>query len=64
MVAIALLGAVALFGSHGNAPAWMGHDRDADQTYIRHMTTHHAQGIELARLAVARARDPHLQKPS
>lgn len=28
-----------------------GLDGDADQTYIRHMTTHHAQGIEFARIA-------------
>nr|WP_249803609.1 DUF305 domain-containing protein [Bradyrhizobium sp. 21] len=62
VVAIGLLGTAALFGSHGYEPAWMGHDRDGDQTYIRHMTTHHAQGIELAHLAVTRASDPHLQK--
>nr|WP_256466523.1 MULTISPECIES: DUF305 domain-containing protein [unclassified Bradyrhizobium] len=40
----------------------MGRDRDVDQAYIRHMTTHHAQGIELARIAAERAQDPHLQK--
>ncbi|MCK1402523.1 DUF305 domain-containing protein [Bradyrhizobium sp. 4] len=59
---IALLGATALFGSHGYEPPWMGHDRDADQTYIRHMTAHHAQGIALARIAAERAQDPHLRK--
>jgi len=59
---IASLGAVALFGSHGYEPPWMGRDRDTDQTYIRHMTTHHAQGIELARMAARRAQQPHLRK--
>jgi uncharacterized protein (DUF305 family) len=57
-----LLGVVALFGSHGYEPPWMGRDRDADQTYIRHMTAHHAQGIELARIGAERAQDPHLRK--
>jgi uncharacterized protein (DUF305 family) len=28
---------------------------------MRHMTTHHRQGIELARLGAERARDPHLR---
>ncbi|CUT15293.1 putative lipoprotein [Bradyrhizobium sp.] len=59
---IALLGATALFGSHGYEPPWMGRDRDADQTYIRHMTAHHAQGIDLARIAAERAQHPHLRK--
>jgi uncharacterized protein (DUF305 family) len=62
LATIAALGAIALFGSHGYEPPWLGHDRDADQTYLRHMSTHHAQGIELARIAAERARDPHLQK--
>ena len=61
LVLIALLGATALFGRHGYEPPWMGRDRDADQTYIRHMTAHHAQGIELARIAAERAQDPHLR---
>ncbi|MET4631497.1 uncharacterized protein (DUF305 family) [Bradyrhizobium sp. I1.8.5] len=62
LAVIALLGAVALFGSHGYEPPWMGRDRDADQTYIRHMTAHHAQGIELARIAAERGQDPHLRR--
>ena len=59
---IALLGIVALFGNRGFEPLWMGHDRDADQTYMRHMTTHHAQGIALARIDVVLAGYPHLRK--
>ena len=62
LAVVTLLGAVALFGSHGYEAPWMGKDRDADQTYIRHMTAHHAQGIDLARIAAERAQDPHLQK--
>ncbi|MGY0571264.1 DUF305 domain-containing protein [Bradyrhizobium sp. RDM12] len=39
----------------------MSRNVDEDQRYIRHMTTHHQQGIELAQLAVARAQAPHLR---
>ncbi|MCK1360974.1 DUF305 domain-containing protein [Bradyrhizobium sp. 199] len=59
---VALLGISALIGGHGYELPWIGRVRDADQTYIRHMTAHHAQGIELARIAVGRAQDPHLRK--
>ncbi|MEY9185509.1 uncharacterized protein (DUF305 family) [Bradyrhizobium sp. USDA 326] len=59
---VALLGITALFGSRGYELPWMGRDRDLDQAYIRHMTAHHAQGIELAQVAAARAQDPHLRK--
>ncbi|UFS92878.1 DUF305 domain-containing protein [Bradyrhizobium daqingense] len=62
LAAIALAGTVALFGNRGYEPRWLGHDRDADQTYIRHMTAHHVQGIELARMGAERAQDPHLGK--
>jgi uncharacterized protein (DUF305 family) len=34
----------------------------ADKLYIRHMTTHHEQGIELAKLGVARAKDQQLRR--
>ena len=59
---IAALGTIALFGSHGHELPWVGGDRDADQAYLRHISTHHAQGIELARIAAERAQDPHLRK--
>jgi uncharacterized protein (DUF305 family) len=62
LAVMALLGATALFGSHGYEAPWMGRDRDADQAYIRHMTAHHAQGIELARIGADRAQDLHLRK--
>ncbi|MET4022674.1 uncharacterized protein (DUF305 family) [Bradyrhizobium sp. S3.2.12] len=61
-VVIVMLGTTAWFGSHGYELPWMGRDKDAEQSYIRHMTTHHAQGIELARVAAERAQDAHLRK--
>lgn len=61
MSVMVLLGTIALFGGGGYELPWLGHDRDADQAYIRHMTTHHEQGIELAQFAADHARDPHLR---
>jgi uncharacterized protein (DUF305 family) len=58
---VGILAGVALASELGREWPWMGDDRDADQTYIRHMTAHHAQGIELAVLGARRAHDPHLQ---
>jgi uncharacterized protein (DUF305 family) len=51
-----------LFGAHGYELPWIGRDKDEDQAYIRHMSAHHAQGIDLARIAAERAQDPHLRK--
>jgi hypothetical protein len=42
---IVLLAGVALLSSLGRELPWMGRDREADQSYIRHMTRHHAQGM-------------------
>jgi uncharacterized protein (DUF305 family) len=58
---MAALTGLAIFGSLDRELPWMGTEAQSDQSYIRHMTTHHAQGIELADLAVSRARDPHLR---
>jgi uncharacterized protein (DUF305 family) len=58
---ILVIGVIAFFSAIGREIPWMGQDRDADQTYMRHMTTHHAQGIELARLGAERASSPHLR---
>jgi hypothetical protein len=55
VTAVAMLGIVAALGNHGSELPWTGRDKDADQIYIRHMTAHHAQGIEFARIAVERA---------
>lgn len=61
-IAIAsILAGSALASQLGWEWPWMGGDRDADQIYIRHMTAHHVQGIELAKLGVVQAHDPHLQ---
>lgn len=62
LAVIALLCGMALSAARGHELPWLGNDKEADQTYIRHMTTHHAQGIVLARLAIERAQDPHLRK--
>jgi uncharacterized protein (DUF305 family) len=51
--------AAALHASGHDVP-WSGGDRLSDQTYMRHMRTHHEQGIELASMAAAKASDPHL----
>lgn len=62
LLVTALLGTAALLGSLGHEPPWAGRDREADQTYMRHMTAHHAQGIELAVLAANRGQSQRLQK--
>lgn len=62
LVVIGLLACFAVLGATGRELAWIGRDKDSDETYIRHMTAHHAQGIELALLGAERARNPHLQK--
>jgi uncharacterized protein (DUF305 family) len=60
LATIAVLTGLAIFASLDRELPWMGADQQSDQNYMRHMTTHHAQGLELANLAVSRARDPHL----
>ncbi|MFL6790568.1 MAG: DUF305 domain-containing protein [Bradyrhizobium sp.] len=59
--ALAVLGGAAVAGTQGHEVAWFGGDALSDQTYMRHMRTHHRQGIELASLAAERAQDPHLR---
>jgi uncharacterized protein (DUF305 family) len=51
--------AAALHASAHDLP-WSGRDQLSDQSYMRHMRTHHEQGIELASIAAAKASDPHL----
>ena len=58
---VVLLAGVAGLSALGYEWTWQGADRTADQDYIRHMTTHHRQGIALAQIGTERARDPHLQ---
>jgi uncharacterized protein (DUF305 family) len=58
---VIVLAGITLLSSLGRELPWIGRDKVSDQTYIRHMTAHHAQGIELARLGIKRAQDPHLR---
>jgi uncharacterized protein (DUF305 family) len=58
---ILLLGTAALFAAHDRELPWIGRDPTIDQTFIRHMVTHHEQGILLAELAAEKAGDPHIR---
>jgi uncharacterized protein (DUF305 family) len=58
---LAVLAIVAGATSQGWSLPILGRDVVGDQRYIRHMVTHHEQGIELARLGNRRAQDPHLR---
>jgi uncharacterized protein (DUF305 family) len=58
---IILLEAAALFAVRDRELPWAGRDPSTDQTFIRHMSTHHEQGILLASIAGERAGDPHLR---
>jgi uncharacterized protein (DUF305 family) len=51
----------ALAGARGYELPWAGQDKLSDQSYMRHMRTHHEQGIELASIAAERAADPRLR---
>jgi uncharacterized protein (DUF305 family) len=55
------LATLALFGVHNRELPWLGRDPEFDQTFMRHMSTHHQQGIELASMAAEKAVSPHLQ---
>ncbi|WP_249159847.1 DUF305 domain-containing protein [Bradyrhizobium tropiciagri] len=58
---LACLGALALFAIYDREIPWLGREAEVDQTFIRHMSTRHAQGIQLASMAAERATDPHLR---
>jgi uncharacterized protein (DUF305 family) len=58
---LAVLGGSALLARHDIEVGWIGGDPTADQTFIRHMSTHHQQGVELATMAVERAANLHLR---
>jgi uncharacterized protein (DUF305 family) len=60
-IALVLIGSAALAGARGYELPWAGRDKLSDQSYMRHMRTHHEQGIELASIAAERAADPHLR---
>jgi uncharacterized protein (DUF305 family) len=58
------LGFVAFLGWQNREPPWIGTDPGYDQAYMRRMKAHHAQGVELARLAAQKAEDPHVMAMS
>jgi uncharacterized protein (DUF305 family) len=58
---IILLEVAALLAAHDRELPWAGRDPSVDRTFIRHMSTHHEQGILLASIAAERAGDPHLR---
>lgn len=55
------LGVLAFLGSQNRELPWMGENPAFDQSYMRRMAAHHAQGVELARLAAEKAQDPYLR---
>src|SRR5882757_9562155 len=61
IIALAVFGLAAFASQHGYELPWVGRDKLSDQTYMRHMRTHHEQGIELASIAAEHAADPHLR---
>jgi uncharacterized protein (DUF305 family) len=54
---------LAFLGSQGRELPYIGDDQSVayDQSYMRRMAAHHAQGIAVARLATAKAEDQHLR---
>lgn len=58
LLALSILSAVAL--ADRELP-WLGRAPEIDQTFIRHMSTHHEQGIALASMAADKATAPHLR---
>ena len=62
ILGIVLLALAAMAASAGRELPWLGRDPVMDQTFMRHMVTHHEQGIELAAIASERATDAHLRR--
>ena len=46
---------------HDRELPWVGRDPLVDQTFLRHMSIHHDQGILLVSIAAEKASDPHLR---
>jgi uncharacterized protein (DUF305 family) len=62
-IALALIGAAVLtvLAANGRELPWRGEDPAADQRFMRHMRTHHEQGVAIAKLGATRTQDPHLR---
>jgi uncharacterized protein (DUF305 family) len=58
---VVALGVLAVLAIRDRELPWLGRDPETDQTFMRHMSTHHQQGIELASMAAEKAASPHLQ---
>jgi uncharacterized protein (DUF305 family) len=58
---VVALGALALCAAYDRELPWLGTDPTIDQTFMRHMSEHHGQGIELASIAAVKAASSHLQ---
>lgn len=58
LLALSILSAFAL--ADRELP-WLGRAPEIDQTFIRHMSTHHEQGIALASMAADKATAPHFR---
>jgi uncharacterized protein (DUF305 family) len=56
-----VLGIIAFFGWQNRELPWMGENTAFDQGYMRRMAAHHAQGVELAQLAIEKAQDSYLR---
>ena len=52
---------LAYFGATNREPPHWGGNVAYDQSYMRRMAAHHAQGVDLARLGAERATDSHLR---
>jgi uncharacterized protein (DUF305 family) len=50
----------ALFAANAREFPWIGRDARIDQAFMRHMSAHHLQGIELASIAAEKAASTHL----
>lgn len=55
------LGMLSAFALADRELPWLGRAPEIDQTFIRHMSTHHEQGIVLASMAAEKATAPHLR---
>ncbi|MDB5511215.1 MAG: hypothetical protein JWR08_698 [Enterovirga sp.] len=63
MAAAGVLGlcVLGILASLNRELPWTGTDEAYDRGFMRRMISHHAQGIEVARLGAERAADPHLR---
>lgn len=58
---ICVMGVLAILGWQGRELPHGGDKVAYDQSYMRRMAAHHAQGVELGMIAVERAQDSHLR---